>query len=383
MNLKLKKKRIAAAVLFLFALYFIWLGSSLVRYREPRAKAPAKQSGPFEVEGVYHIHTTFSDGRRTPEEIAAIAARQALDFIVLADHGRPNLKSLANQGWKDKVLVLAGSELSVSRGHLVALDFDLPPLFFSQNADRASREVEALGGFSIIAHPFSKTRWSWGERAVYSGIEIIDADTMIKRNFLSSLPYLPALFIKPGLYLLKIIDRPDQTLRKWDELSRQRPLSGYFSADAHMLYTALLSCFRLHVLMPEPLSQDFETAKAQVFSALRQGTFYSAIDAARSARGFRFRAERRRARLPMGSKLIYDPRAPVTLRVRAPFPFKVETRVIHNGESLLSSEEKEVSLIAQEPGTYRIEMYLRGWSPLARDVPWIISNPIFLKEDGK
>jgi len=49
----------------------------------------------------------------------------------------------------------------------------------------------------------------------------------------------------------------------------------------------------------------------------------------------------------------------------------------------LSSEEKEVSLIAQEPGTYRIEMYLRGWSPLARDVPWIISNPIFLKEDGK
>ncbi len=383
MKLNLKKKRITAAVLFLFAMYFVWLGSSLLRYKEPQAKVPPRQSRPFEIEGVYHIHTTFSDGRSTPEEIAAIAARQSLDFIILADHGKPNLESLASQGWKDKVLVLAGSELSVSRGHLVALNFNLPHLFFSQNAERASREVKALGGFSIIAHPFSKTRWSWGERAVYSGIEIIDADTMVRKNFLSSLPYLPALLVKPGLYLLKIIDRPEKTLRKWDELSRQHPMSGYFSADAHMLYSALLSCFRLHVLMPEPLSQDFETAKAQVFSALRQGRFYSAIDAAHSARGFLFWAKRGRARLPMGSQLIFNPQAPVTLRVRAPFPFKVETRVIHDGEPLLSSEEKEVSLIAQEPGIYRIEMYLQGWSPLARDVPWIISNPIFLKEDGK
>jgi hypothetical protein len=383
MSLNPKKKRIAAAVLFLVALYLIWLGLSLVRYREPRVKRASKQRGVFEIEGVYHIHTTFSDGRKTPEEIAALATRQALDFIVLTDHGKPNLESLASQGWKDKVLVLAGSELSVSRGHLVALGFDPPHLFFSQNADRASREVEALGGFSVIAHPFSKTRWSWGERAVYSGMEIIDADTMIKKNFLSSLPYLPALLIKPGLYLLKIIDRPDQTLRKWDELSRHRPMSGYFSADAHMLYSILLSCFRLHVLIPKPLSPDFETAKAQIFSALRQGRFYSAIDAASSARGFRFRAERGQAVFPMGSKLIYDPLAPVKLRVRAPFPFKVETRIIHDGKSLLSSEEKEVSLIATEPGTYRVEMYLRSWSPLARDVPWIISNPIFLKEDGK
>jgi hypothetical protein len=97
MSLNPKKKRIAAAVLFLVALYLIWLGLSLVRYREPRVKVQTEQRGPFEIEGVYHIHTTFSDGRKTPEEIAAIAARQALDFIVLTDHGRPNLESLASQ----------------------------------------------------------------------------------------------------------------------------------------------------------------------------------------------------------------------------------------------------------------------------------------------
>jgi hypothetical protein len=169
----------------------------------------------------------------------------------------------------------------------------------------------------------------------------------------------------------------------WDELNTRPPVYGYFSADAHLLYSALLSCFRLHVLLSEPLSKDFETAKAQVFSALRQGRFYNAIDAAGSARGFLFWATRGQTKFPMGSTVPFDSETPVSLRVRAAFPFGIETRFIDNGEAIVSSEEKEVSLTPQKPGIYRIEIYLRGWSPLARDIPWIISNPIFLKEDGK
>ncbi len=380
---KRKKKWILKVFVFLLALYLIWLGTLILRYRQPQAKLPQREGPPFEIEGVYHIHTKFSDGQSTPEKIAKIASRRSLSFIILADHGKPNLASLAAQGWKDKVLVLAGSELSVSRGHLVAMGFNPPRLPFAQNAEQAAREVVACGGFTVIAHPFSKVRWSWGEAVDYSGLEIIDADTMIKKNFLSSLPYLPALLVKPGLYLLKTLDRPSQTLKKWDELNAHHTLSGYYSADAHLFYSALLSCFKLHVLLDEPLSKDFETARAQVFGALRQGKFYNAIDAACSARDFLFWAERGQAKFPMGSTLPFDPEAPVSLRVRMPFPFAIETHLIHNGETILSSEEREIFLTPQQPGVYRVEIYLKGWSSLARNIPWVVSNPIFLREDEK
>jgi len=380
---KPKKKWILSVFIFLFALYLIWLAALVLRYKKPRANLPERQGPPYEVEGVYHIHTRFSDGQSTPEKIAKIASRKSLSFIILTDHGNPNLACLAVQGWKDKVLVLAGSELSVSRGHLVALDFSLPGVPFSQNAEQAAQEVEACAGFSIIAHPFSKVRWSWGKAFEFSGLEIVDTDTMIKRNFFSALPYLPAALVKPGLYLLKTLDNPSQTLRKWDELNAQPPVYGYYSADAHLFYSALFSCFRLHVLLQEPLSQDFEIAKAQIFGALRQGRFYNAIEAARPARGFLFWAERGQASFEMGSTIPFDPKAQVTLRVRAPFPFKVNTHLIRNGETILSSEERDISLTPELPGVYRVEINLRGWSPLAQNVPWIISNPIFLREDEK
>jgi hypothetical protein len=380
MTAKRRTKRILTAVAFLFALYFVWLGAVLLRYHQPRVLPAQRKGPPFEIVGAYHIHTRLSDGRGSPEKVAEIASRRSLDFIILTDHGNPNLESLATQGWKDGVLVLAGSEISVSRGHLVALDFEIPNSPFPQNADQAAREVTALGGFAVIAHPFSKTRWSWGEAAGYSGIEIIDTDSMIKKNLLSSLPYLPALLVKPGLYLLKTIKRPIETLRKWDELNARTPMYGYYSTDAHFFYSAAFSCFKLHVPLPGPLSRDFETARGQIFGALRKGNFYSAIDAARQAGGFLFWARRGKATLPMGSKITFKPDVPVRLRVRAPFPFATEVRLIQDGETVVRSDQTEISYAAKQPGVYRVEVYLRDWSPLAANVPWIASNPIFLKE---
>jgi hypothetical protein len=48
-----------------------------------------------------------------------------------------------------------------------------------------------------------------------------------------------------------------------------------------------------------------------------------------------------------------------------------------------SSGESEISFTPRQPGVYRVEVYLKGWSPLARDIPWVISNPVFLKEAEK
>jgi hypothetical protein len=376
------KKRLTAGLAFLLALYVLWLGSILIRYRAPQATPAEKKLAAYEVQGVYHIHTTFSDGRKPLEQVAAAASRQHLDFIIVTDHGRPNRASLASQGWKEKVLVLAGSELSVSRGHLVALGFKTPDGDFARNAEEANQEVSAAGGFTVIAHPFSKTRWSWGGDTEYAGIEIADTDSMVKKNFLRTIPYLPTLLFSPRIFLLKTLWKPSQNLRKWDEMGAKKATYGYFSADAHLAYGALFSCFRLHVLLEEPLAGEFERARAQVFNSLRRGAFYCAVDSARPADGFVFWAESQGKRFPMGSAVPFVPSSRVQFRSEAAFPFTVQTLLLRDGQVVLRSEGPEISFPSERPGVYRIEVYLLQRTPLARDFPWIISNPIYVREGG-
>jgi hypothetical protein len=376
------KKRLFTCFIFLLGLYVLWLGTILLRQRARREIPAAKRPSTHEVQGVYHIHTTFSDGRQPLEKVVAAASRQHLDFIILTDHGNPNRASLAGQGWKENVLVLAGSELSVSRGHLVALDFRPPDGTFAQNAEEAVQEVAAEGGFTVIAHPFSKTRWSWGGFTGYAGLEIADSDSMIKQNFWRAIPYLPALLLSPRIFLLKTLERPSQTLRKWDEMAAKQAVYGYFSADAHLAYETLFSCFRLHVLLGEPLAAEFERARAQVFNSLRRGAFYCAVDSARPAGGFIFWAERQRSHFPMGSTVPLAPSSRMQFRAEAAFPFAVQTCLLRDGEVVLRSEGPDISFSSGRPGVYRVEICLRGGSPLARDFPWIISNPIFIREDG-
>jgi len=394
----MKKRKIVIIPLALFLLYLTWLGWLLLhfkKYKFPSSSLALSQTTQiiegkdrkaispswFEIEGVYHIHTLYSDGWEDARTIAKIAARSSLDFIILVDHGNPNFQTLASQGWINGVLVLAGSELSVNRGHLVGLGFAQPKPEFSQNAELAVHEINALGGFSIIAHPYSKTRWSWGEFVEYAGIELMDADSAFKKNFLASLPYCPGLLVKPSFTLIKMLDEPQQTFRKWDELTRLRPIYAYLSADAHLLYRPVFSLFHLHLLLPEALSKEFESARRQVFVALRQGNFYNAVEAAAEARGFRFWAEKAGKTFPMGSVLSFDLTSPPKLFIQTRFPFAKETRLMHNGKMMHSTDQDATQHQIHEPGVYRVEVYLKEKTPLNKNIPWIVSNPIFLRKE--
>ncbi len=385
-----KRRGFVFALAAVLLVYAGWIGWQTFRFKTyPSPTVPAGSSaepGPpvHEVMGVYHIHSRYSDGWKSVEQIASIAARAGLDFIILTDHGKPNLLCLSSQGWKDGLLVLAGSELSVNRGHLVGLEFRSPSLSFSQTTEIAAEEIASLGGFSIIAHPYSKVRWSWGTTIPYSGIEIIDEDTMFRKNIPKSLLYLPALLVNPRLALLRIIAPPRQAIRKWDELNgrRQNRIYGYFSADAHYLYRAVFPIFHLHVLLENPLAPEFEAARRQVFDSLKNGHFYSAVDGAAGARGFNVWAEYDSKKFSMGSELDTmsepaGPAAPLKLRVTAPFSVPFEIRLLCNGQVILRSEKRDVTFEAGAPGVYRVEVYLKAKSPLDSDVPWILSNPIF------
>lgn len=372
----MKLKHVLFFLLAVFVLYSVWLVFGVVSYRQYKA-SPAAGSQ-WEAEGAYHIHTTLSDGLKSPDKVVKIAARSSLDFIILTDHGSPNREAHKVEGWKEGVLLLAGSELSTSRGHLVALDYDLPESRFFQNADQAAIQIRQLNGFSIIAHPYSKIRWTWGDSLLAEGMEIINADSMLKRNFFRWLPFLPSALVSPKYFTLKILDFPEQNMRKWNELSFHQKIYAYFSTDAHALYRPLFAFLRLHVVLSEPLSEEFGRAKHQVMASLREGHFYNAVEAAAEADGFRFWAEKGTKKIPMGSS--ENASGQVRFRVLAPFPFSTKIQLLCNGKIVSNSSNGEIDFLSEQPGTYRVEVYLEERSPLAGGTPWIVSNPIFFTE---
>jgi hypothetical protein len=372
----LKKKKFIILLLSLLSVYILWLGIQIIRSKSYRIAE--EKISPLELRGSYHIHTIFSDGRKTVDEIARIASRCSLDFIILTDHGDPNRKSMEASGWKENVLVLAGSELSVNRGHLVALGFEPPAIPFSRDAELADYQIKSQKGFSVIAHPYSKVAWSWGKLSGYDGLEILDFNTMLKDNLFRIAPLIPALALKPGFVVLKMLKRPSKALNKWDKLNLIRPVYGFFSVDAHTFYRSLLPSLQLHVLLKKPLSKNYPEAARQVFTALHKGRFYNAVDSAAQADGFEFWAQKGTKKIYMGEETIFD--SPVTLMARSPFPFEQEMHLIHDGKKIAVSSEGKLSLEPKETGFYRVEIYLKARTPLHKDVPWVLSNPIYLRE---
>ncbi len=385
----MRKARIVRRGLAVLVLvYAAWLALQVVffkRYGAP-ASAEAATAGEtqrfWEVEGVYHVHTRFSDGRRAADDVAAIGAKAGLDFVILTDHGAPNEASLAAQGRKSGILLLAGCEISSSRGHLAALGFAPPPRPFSQEAEMAAREVAALGGFTVIAHPYSKIHWSWGEWAGYGGIEIFNADTSVKRRLLRTVLSLPVLLVRPEAALLGLLTPPRAEIRKWDRLAASHPMQAYFAADAHFAYGPLFTLFHLHVLLDAPPAPEFKAARDQIFAALKAGRFYNAVEAAAAARGFRFQAETEGSVRPMGSAAP-PVTGPVRFVVRTPFAFAHETRLLRDGAEVARSAGPELIFQTAGRGVFRVEVFLRERSPLDPLVPWIVSNPIFLERPSR
>jgi hypothetical protein len=373
----MRKRKIFSVFLFLIVIYLVWLAFQLFTF-ESYTTVPLYDST-FEVTGAFHIHSTHSDGKKSVNQIAKCASDKSLDFIVITDHGNPNYESLASEGWKEGVLVLSGSELSENRGHLVAVGFETPPMQFSSNAEEAVHQVRVLGGFTVIAHPYSKAQWSWGPAADYGGIEIISADSMLKQSLPASLLYLPALLFYPKFAFLKVLVRPEKNLLKWDSLNESHSIFGYYSVDAHLLYSTLFSSLHLHIPLPKPLPKEFDTAKRKVLAALYRGNFYNAVEAAAQAKGFRFWAEQEEKIIPMGSNATIEPQT--TLHAAMPIGVKHEAQLLHNGVPMFHSSEMTFSYTMTQPGTYRVEVYLKERTPMKKDFPWILSNPIFFKEN--
>lgn len=329
------------------------------------------------------MHTTFSDGTGSVQDLVQAAKACGLEWIWVTDHdtraGKPS------QGINDGVATLIGYEITPQRNHYLVGDVDevvsrkLPPAEFVA-------EVARRGGVGIVAHPDERAynqytepyRWNdWSIRG-FTGIELWNYMSDWIEHYTPQSQYFNFLF--PSLALK---GPTPKTIDWWDQLQAEgEQVTGVFGVDAHahkvrqfgmdwQVYSYVHCFSRLvnYLQLDEPLSSTFQKAEQQIWDAIRRGRVIMANQARGNAAGTTFLAH------TTNSDTLYTcgdnvPLAPgLSLEFICPQP--ADLRLFRNG-TLVSQAARSQTLrfYCTQPGHYRVEAHRRAL--------WIMTNHIHI-----
>jgi hypothetical protein len=366
--------------------------------------APAWSDGT--IPGILHVHTVRSDGRGTPDDVAAAAAGVGLRFVVLTDHGDAT-RTPDPPMYRSGVLCLDAVEISTRGGHYVAIGLPPAPYPLGGDARDVVEDVRRLGGFGVVAHPDSpKPELQWHEwDAPFDAVEVINPDTNWRRwiatpGWRPKLRLLASLFdypFRPAETLASLIGPPSDDLSNWDAHMHGRRVVALAGADAHAKiaprnadpgdnqwslplpsYEASFRMMSVHVRAAARLSGNAATDAALIVRALRAGHLYVAIDGVATPPAFEFSATNEQGTVHEGDGL--GAGGPVTLRVRSDAPPSFTT-IVTGPNGFRSTDHHESDFTVQtrgEPGAYWAEIIATGRSSPVR---WIIGNPIYVRAD--
>ncbi|MGI8460304.1 MAG: CehA/McbA family metallohydrolase [Solirubrobacterales bacterium] len=367
---------------------------------QARLTGPEALAGSFEPAGgpelhalscVIHLHSTYSDGTATVEELIEAGREAGRDAVLLTDHDTLGAKHDGYEGWHGSLLLAVGTEVSPKRGHYLAFGIDEPIAHQEMNEAEIPSAVAAGGGFGFVAHPFSigsqmttrygrKHEWRGLDHEAVAGIELWSLTTDIAERWTN---------VREAIRYMRHPERqldgpPAHHLEAWDRLCETRRVAAIGGLDAHQhgfriagrMITPMPNSryFRLlgtYALLREPPSGDDEADIATLYEALREGRSYLGVDGFASARGFDFRAIGGGSVALMGEE---HPAGEWTLRVAAPQEARLV--ILRGGREVASAEGVELEHEVTEPGAYRAEARLRVDG---REQRWILSNPIYLR----
>ncbi len=360
--------------------------------------APGEKLLMHDIVGNLHLHTTSSDGTGTHDEVAAAAVRAGLDFIVYTDH---NTWTSGIEGWHHDpatgrdILRLMGQEVNDQHRepecnhllcHFVCSDLNGVAADPQQLIDTA----QARGGLTFLAHPFERPTiepeyvYPWVDWDIegFTGLELWNAmsDAKWRLN-----PFIPLGIL--GAYIPNwVFSAPfSETLAKWDELlATGQKVVAIGNSDAHaMSFTwKMLTrtvypyefCFRAintHLLLTNPLADEVNRARLQIYNALKSGHCYVSYDLIASPTGFTFSAASGSTQVIMGDTLSLHNEA--VLQITS--PHKAKLRLIKDGQLLLETKDTHIKWVTTEPGVYRVEAYRRYWG---QQKGWVFTNPIYI-----
>ncbi|MGW1211021.1 CehA/McbA family metallohydrolase [Streptomyces sp. NPDC002499] len=278
--------------------------------------------GPGWYRGDCHLHSWYSDGRRTPAEIAARARAAGLDFITSTDHNTPSSHAHWATEAGDDLLILLGEEVTTRNGHVLALGIE--PGTWVDWRYRArdgrwegfARRIRDAGGLVVPAHPHASCigcGWKFG---------FGEADAVEVWNG----PWTPddeaALAEWDGGLVASVRDREEG--RGW--------LPAMGNSDAHRDPDV--------VGLPQTVVHAEELTREAILEGLRAGRSYVAESRSVS---LDFTASADRQVAGIGERLETDPDTPVTVRLTAEGAPRCTVRFVTDQGVLFTSDPLPVS----------------------------------------
>ncbi len=356
----------------------------------------------FEYSGSIHIHSKFSDGSGTVDEIAKSAEDSGLDFMILTDHNTLKAKDKGYEKWYGDTMLIVGYEVNdiKNRNHYLVFGLDKVVGTFEKlpDGDMGNRlsaveyvsEIKKKGGIGFLAHPHESRShlpehppypWTAWDSEDFTGIEIWNhmsewTEGLNESNKLQR-------FIHP---LKSIVAPPEITLKKWDELNEKRKVVAVGGVDAHahkhnimgfefeiFAYKILFKSIRTHVLVDREFEKgslkNYESDKVQVINALGKGRSFIVNNYYGAGKGFRFVAEYDGLNYTMGDEIVFVKSKNKKVIFRTFLPSEAKIRLIHNGKCADELIGLDCIWDSDETGSYRIE----AWKD---NKGWIFSNHI-------
>jgi len=347
--------------------------------------------------GVYHMHSVFSDGKGTINEITTAAASLNLDFAILTDHGEPNIKSSTSTAYLNNVLLIGGSEFSLHSGHLAAMGYKLPDYIFPPEPQEAINEVIHDRGVCFISHPFDdRIPWTDWDIKGFTGLEVLSSYSCARRiSFLKLIAFPLQYMLNSNYALVSTLKYPGENVKKWDLLNsnsgdQSGRYYGIYALDAHAKlpvtekfqlnfpsYQAMFEILTLYVKVDKELEKDPYQAAGTIISSLRKGNFFNVIEAIAPANGFEaWFIDNSGQRFEMGS---VSESSEGKLIILLPFRFKTDIIIKRSGkayEQTMNNREKKLEIKVKGPGFYIIEVYVN--KNKFNKLPWIMANPFFI-----
>ncbi len=344
----------------------------------------------IEYSGSIHIHSNYSDGTGKVEDIVRAAQEAELNYLILTDHNTLRAKREGFEGLYGDTYLMVGYEINDKENKNHCLVFgteDTLPTRLAVN--EYLKIIHKQDGVTFIAHPTEKRNsskeypsypWTNWDTDLFTGIEIWNHMSEWMEQLNDQNRY--ELFLHP----LKSIKAPDpEALAIWDTINLKRKVPGLGGVDAHahkvnvmgffevevFPYKVLFKSIRTHILLSHTFQNIFSASgrdgvNREIRDALASGRSFVANHSVGEANGFRFVARSGKQVFQMGDTVPAGD--DVELGIQLPKSGGM-LRIIFNGEIFGEYTKPEEYIPVNQPGIYRVEVFLDGRA-------WIYSNHI-------
>jgi len=380
----------------------------------PPRRLSLQAAGDGSIPGLVHVHTNRSDGRSSPDEVAAAAARAGLKFLIFTDHGDAT-RTPDPPTYRSGVLCLDGVEISTTGGHYVVIGMRASPYPLGGEPRDVVEDVRRLGGFGIAAHPDSpkaELRWQDWDSQI-DGVELVNPDTSwrvwaaqggrdpqvasdvqwrARRRLIFALLDYPFRSPETIASLLQG-EGAGHAVEQWARLAASRRVVAIAGIDAHAVlalrgdpsaggfsmpmpgYEPSFRTMSIRAFTERPQTGDPQFDANTLLRAIRNGHLYVAIDGVAAPPSLEFTATNSYGTVRQGDELAAG--EPVTLRVRSNAP-PTFTTVVRSATGAVGGSHAEREFTVQapaDPAIYWVEIQ----APPPNGLTWLRSNPVYVR----